>query len=124
MADDDDNFRSLVTEVLSGRGYTVVAFCDGLQAWNYLDASGADLAVLDVNMPGLTGLELLGRIRADGRFKGMPVLLLTIRALSEDQVLGYNGGADDYLPKPFRNDELAARVKVLERRILGKTAGA
>lgn len=81
--------------------------------------AGADLAVLDINMPEMDGIELLGHIRTDGRFKETPVLLLTIRAFTEDQVQGYDRGADDYLTKPFDNDVLVARVKVLERRILG-----
>ena len=71
-------------------------------------------------MPEMDGIELLGRIRADEKFKGMPVLLLTIRAFAEDQVQGYDRGADDYLPKPFNSDVLVARVKVLERRILNR----
>jgi DNA-binding response OmpR family regulator len=85
-----------------------------------LQAEGADMAVLDINMPEMDGIELLGNIRSDDRFKNMPVIMLTIRAFTEDQVQGYECGADDYLTKPFSNDVLIARVKVLERRILGK----
>lgn len=77
------------------------------------------MAVLDFNMPNLDGLELIRRIRSDARFKDMPVLLLTIRALVEDQLAGYERGADDYLTKPFDNAMLLARLKALERRILG-----
>ena len=85
-----------------------------------LQAEGADMAVLDVNMPEMDGFELLKHIRTDDRFKNMPVLMLTIRAFADDQVQGYETGADDYLTKPFHNDILLARIKVLERRILKK----
>lgn len=120
IADDDDTFRSLVIEVLTGAGYEVRAEINGLLAWHRLQAEGADLAVLDVNMPEMDGFELLKRIRSDERFKTIPVLMLTIRAFADDQVQGYDTGADDYLAKPFHNDVLLSRVKVLERRILKK----
>ena len=120
IADDDNTFRSLVTEIFTDAGYEVSAHENGRLAWEHLQAEGSDLAVLDINMPEMDGIELLGRIRSDERFKDMPVLLLTIRAFTEDQVQGYERGADDYLTKPFSNDVLLARVKVLERRILGK----
>lgn len=120
VADDDNMFRMLVTELLSEAGYELSAHENGRLAWEALQAEGADLAVLDINMPEMDGLELLAHIRADERFKNMPVLLLTIKAFTEDQIQGYERGADDYLTKPFDNDVLVARVKVLERRILGK----
>jgi two-component system OmpR family response regulator len=120
VADDDTTFRTLVIEVLTDAGYEVSAHENGLLAWEHLQAEGADLAVLDINMPEMDGIQVLGHIRTDDRFKDMPVLLLTIRAFTEDQVNGYEKGADDYLTKPFDNDVLVARVKVLERRILGK----
>jgi DNA-binding response OmpR family regulator len=120
VADDDDTFRSLVTEVLTDAGYEISAHENGRLAWEHLQAQGADMAVLDINMPEMDGIQLLGAIRSDDRFRNMPVLLLTIKAFTEDQVEGYDRGADDYLTKPFDNDVLVARVKVLERRILGK----
>ncbi len=120
VADDNDNFRSLVIEILTDAGYEVAAEINGLLAWNRLQAEGADMAVLDVNMPEMDGFELLKHIRTDDRFKNMPVLMLTIRAFADDQLQGYETGADDYLAKPFNNDILLARVKVLERRILNK----
>jgi DNA-binding response OmpR family regulator len=120
VADDDNTFRSLVVEILTGAGYEVRAEENGLLAWNRLEAEGADLAVLDVNMPEMDGFQLLRRIRTDERYRDMPVLMLTIRAFADDQVQGYETGADDYLTKPFNSDILLARVKVLERRILKK----
>jgi two-component system OmpR family response regulator len=120
VADDDDNFRSLVVELLTDAGYEVAAEINGRLAWERLQAEGADMAVLDVNMPEMDGFELLRHIRGDERFRSIPVLMLTIRAFADDQVEGYDAGADDYLTKPFANDEFQSRIKVLERRILKK----
>jgi len=119
VADDDTIFRELVTEVLTSGGYRVLAAKDGQEALELLAKEGADLAVLDLNMPRLDGLGLTRAIRADARFSKMPVLMLTIREFIEDQVSGYEQGADDYLTKPFDNSMLLARVRVLERRIIG-----
>jgi DNA-binding response OmpR family regulator len=119
VADDDDNFRELVAVILDGAGYRVLTARDGQEGWEMIVAQGADMAVLDLNMPRLDGLELTRRIRADAGRRGMPILMLTIRALVEDQLGGYEHGADDYMTKPFDGEMLAARVKSLERRILG-----
>lgn len=120
VADDDDMFRELVTEILVKGGYRVAKAEDGLAAWNIMQKTKVDIAVLDVNMPNMDGLELTRKLRADPRFKDMPILMLTVRALIEDQVQGLDRGADEYLTKPFDSAMLVARVKVLERRILSK----
>lgn len=118
VADDDKVFRVLLTEILGEAGYDVKAEENGLLAWQSLQKEGADMAVLDVNMPEMDGFELLSRIRNEPELKDMPVLMLTIRGMLDDQLSGYERGADDYLTKPFDNNELVARVKVLERRII------
>lgn len=118
VADDNDIFRSLVVELLTEAGYEVADEVNGVLAWQRLQAEGADMAVLDINMPEMDGLELLRRIRANDKFKDIPVLMLTIRAFTDDQIQGYETGADDYLTKPFNNSVFLSRVKVLERRIL------
>ncbi|HAH31334.1 MAG TPA: hypothetical protein DCL44_03355 [Elusimicrobia bacterium] len=118
LADDDDTFRSLVLEILTDAGYDVTAEINGLLAWERLQAEGADMAVLDINMPKMDGFEVLRHIRSDDRFKNMPVLMLTIRAFADDQVQGYETGADDYLTKPFDHEVFLSRVRVLERRII------
>ncbi|OGS12858.1 MAG: hypothetical protein A2234_01225 [Elusimicrobia bacterium RIFOXYA2_FULL_58_8] len=120
VADDNMAFRILVEELLKKAGYEPSIHEDGQLAWEHLQAEGADMAVLDINMPRMDGMELLGRIRADERLSKMPVLLLTVRTQPQDQVDGYDCGADDYLPKPFSNEVLLARIKTLERRILQK----
>ena len=124
LADDDDNFRLLLATVLSEAGYEVSDHADGRSALEHLQAEGADLAVLDVNMPEMSGFDVLERIRADARFRDMPVLMMTVRADAPDQVWGYESGADDYLPKPFANEVLVARVHAMERRILGEPRSA
>ncbi|MEK7657309.1 MAG: response regulator, partial [Elusimicrobiota bacterium] len=86
VADDDQMFRELVNEVLTQGGYKVLAAQDGLAAWNLLQKKKADMAVLDLNMPNMDGLELTRKLRGDARFKDMPILMLTIRAMIEDQV--------------------------------------
>ena len=118
IADDDAMFRELVAEILKLGGYKVVAAEDGQVAWNLMQKQKVDIAVLDLNMPNMDGLELTKKMRADARYKNLPVLMLTIRAMLDDQVAGYDRGADDYLTKPFDNKMLLARVRVLERRIL------
>ena len=120
LADDNAVFGILITEVLAKAGYETSVHENGRLAWEYLQTGAADLAVLDINMPEMNGLELLALIRGDERFRKMPVIMLTVRAQADDQVAGYEGGADDYLPKPFSNDVLLARIKALERRILEK----
>ncbi|MBI4056489.1 MAG: response regulator [Elusimicrobia bacterium] len=120
VAEDDEGFRVLVTEILKDEGYSIISTTNGLEAWNRLKQEGADLAILDINMPEMDGLQLLKKIRTDEQYKNIPVLLLTVKAFTEDQVSGYETGADDYLVKPFETDILLARLKVLERRILKK----
>lgn len=120
VADDDEMFRELVTEILTQGGYSVVRAEDGQAAWDAMQRKKVDIAVLDLNMPRMDGLELTRKIRDDVKYKDLPVLLLTVRAMVEDQVSGYDRGADDYLTKPFDSKMLLARVKVLERRALKK----
>ncbi|OGR61845.1 MAG: hypothetical protein A2X31_00365 [Elusimicrobia bacterium GWB2_63_22] len=116
VAEDDDIFRSLIAAILSEAGYEVEAEPDGLRAWERLDGEGADLCVFDVDMPGMTGIELLKRLRSDARFCGLPVIMLTVKALVEDQLKGYNAGADEYLPKPIEAQVFLARVAALARK--------
>lgn len=118
VVDDDSMFRELVSEILTQGGYKAVAAEDGQKAWDLMQTTTVDMAVLDLNMPNMDGLELTRKIRDDRRYKDLPILLLTVRALVEDQVTGFERGADDYLTKPFDSKMLLARVKVLERRLI------
>lgn len=116
VAEDDDVFRSLMAAILFEAGYEVVAAPDGTRAWEQLNGEGADMCVFDVDMPGINGIELLKRLRADARFYGLPVIMLTVKALVEDQLTGYKAGADEYIPKPIEAQVFLARVEALARK--------
>lgn len=118
VAEDDENFRTLITEVLTQAGHMPMPELNGRLAWERLMCEGADMIVTDINMPEMDGFQLLARIRASDAYRSLPVLMLTIRAFAEDQVAGYETGADDYLTKPFDNDVFIARIHALGRRIL------
>lgn len=122
VAEDDDVFRSLMSIILLEAGYEVVTEPDGLRAWERLNREGTDMCVFDVDMPKINGIELLKRLRGDSRFRDLPVIMLTIRALVEDQLKGYKAGADEYIPKPVEAQLLLARVAALARKAAFKTA--
>ena len=86
----------------------------GTDAWDYISAGSYEVVVLDIMMPGMSGLEVLSLMRQN--HIATPVLMLTAKAEIEDRVAGLEAGADDYLPKPFATSELIARVKALGRR--------
>ncbi|MDD2805401.1 MAG: response regulator transcription factor [Elusimicrobiales bacterium] len=120
IAEDDDNVRTLIAEILTQAGHTAIPTTNGLQAWERLHTEGADLLVTDINMPVMDGLQLLSKIRSSDTHSALPALVLTIKALTEDQISGYETGADDYLVKPFDNEVFVARINALERRIVKK----
>ena len=99
---------------LRDAGHAVDLLHDGEDADAHIRTNGADLAVLDINLPGQDGLTLLRAMRARGDMT--PVILLTARAETQDRVMGLDAGADDYLVKPFAMEELDARVRALVRR--------
>jgi DNA-binding response OmpR family regulator len=111
VADDDEDILQLVAFRLERAGYQIVTACDGQQALSIALDREPDLAVLDVMMPKLTGLEVTERLRAEG--KQMPIVLLTARVQDEDLARGYEAGADDYIKKPFSPQELRARVEAI-----------
>ena len=113
VADDDVDIRELVEFKLSTLGHDVVAVSDGQAAIDACQAQRPDLAVLDVMMPGVSGLDAVRAIRADPSLAGLPVILLTARAQESDVETGFDSGADDYVTKPFSPRELASRVQAL-----------
>ncbi len=113
VADDDVDIRELVEFKLSTMGHDIVAVGDGAAALDACRAQKPDLAVLDVMMPGVSGLDAIRMIRADPDLLDLPVILLTARAQEADVETGFDSGADDYITKPFSPRELAARVEAL-----------
>jgi two-component system, OmpR family, response regulator MtrA len=113
VADDDVDIRELVEFKLSTLGHDVVAVSDGAAAVDACQEQRPDLAVLDVMMPGMSGLDAVRAIRSDPGLSDLPVILLTARAQEGDVDTGFDSGADDYITKPFSPRELATRVQAL-----------
>jgi two-component system OmpR family response regulator len=114
VVEDDLRMAAAIRRGLRYEGLVVDVASDGEQALRTLAATDYDAVVLDVMLPGLDGFETCRRLRADGRW--LPVLMLTARDAVEDRVRGLDGGADDYLTKPFSLAELTARLRALVRR--------
>jgi len=115
IVDDDREIRELVSSYLKKNGLRVTAVADGRQMRAFLDANSVDLIILDVMMPGDDGLVLSRELRA-GRYKAVPIVMLTARTDEMDRIIGLEMGADDYLAKPFSARELLARIKAVLRR--------
>ena len=113
VVDDDVELVGLLRFALANAGYEVVVAFDGAAALEQFAAHAPELVVLDVNLPGLDGFEVLEALRRDST---VPVMMLTVRANEEDEVRGLDLGADDYLRKPFSPRALLARVRALLRR--------
>jgi len=111
VVDDSSSVRNLVEFVLDADGYKVLQAEDGQQAWNLLQRMKPSLVLTDCDMPNMTGMELLKKIREHDRFDDVPVILLTARRSEEDEVLGLKAGAADYIGKPVEPLKLQARVR-------------
>ncbi|GAA3099571.1 hypothetical protein GCM10020254_51280 [Streptomyces goshikiensis] len=114
LAEDDASISEPLARALRREGYEVEVREDGPTALDAGLQGGVDLVVLDLGLPGMDGLEVARRLRAEGH--GFPILVLTARADEVDTVVGLDAGADDYVTKPFRLAELLARVRALLRR--------
>src|SRR6201993_881595 len=114
IAEDDEALARFVRQGLEGEHYQVDVFPDGEQARAAALDLEYDLVVLDLNLPKLDGVAILRQLRS--KKPSMPVLILTQRTRVEDRVQCLDGGADDYLPKPFSFSELSARIRALLRR--------
>lgn len=113
LAEDDKNLRKLVSDYLVREGYRVLEASDGEAAMDYWYGEKADLAILDVMMPGYDGWTVCRNIRKDS---DIPVIMLTARGEENDKLFGFELGVDDYMTKPFSPKELMARVKALLKR--------
>ena len=115
VVDDDPQLRQIVSKLLQSHGYRVSAASDGREMFDILAAAHVDLIVLDVMLPGASGLDLCKQCRQTST---VPIIMLTAKNDEDDRVLGLQFGADDYLAKPFGSRELLARVHALLRRSL------
>ncbi|MDJ0823262.1 MAG: response regulator transcription factor [Paracoccaceae bacterium] len=114
VVEDNISLQKGIAYRLRDEGYGVDLLSDGDSAADYLRQEDCDLVVLDINLPGKSGLDILREMRARGDARG--VILLTARSETQDRVAGLDSGADDYLVKPFEMDELIARIRALGRR--------
>lgn len=117
VVEDSERLRRWVSRGLRDAGFSVDAAADGEQGLHLASTGEYDVMVLDLMLPGIDGLTLLGRLRRSG--SALHVLVLTAKDTVEDRVTGLNGGADDYLVKPFAFAELVARIQALVRRQYG-----
>lgn len=124
VVEDDAKMRALIVRVLRGDGFLASGVRDGREMWSTLEATPADLILLDLMLPGANGLDLCRALRradaAGGKSPGgVPVVIVSARGEEMDRVLGLELGADDYLAKPFGHKELLARVRAVLRRAHG-----
>jgi len=120
LAEDDDRIAREVGAALGAAGYVVEREADGEEVWYKGDTGEYAVVILDLGLPTMDGLSILKRWRAAGR--SFPVLVLTARGTWNERVEGIDAGADDYLPKPFRIEELLSRVRALLRRAAGQAS--
>ncbi len=114
IAEDEVSTAKALKVLLEKAKYSVDIVHTGTDAWDYISSGSYEVIVLDIMMPGMSGLEVLSLIRKNNI--KTPVLLLTAKAEIEDRIAGLDAGADDYLPKPFDTGELIARIKAIGRR--------
>lgn len=118
LVEDEPSLREQLSNRLRQDGYAVDTAIDGEEGLFYANEYPVDLAIIDLGLPKLSGIEVIQRMRKGGN--SVPVLILTARNRWQDKVEGLESGADDYLAKPFHYEELAARVQALIRRSAGK----
>lgn len=120
IVDDEEEIRELVADVLEADNFKVIKCADTDEGYKRILKSKPDLAILDVKMPQIGGIELCRLLRSDPATKNMPVIMLTVESTETDKVIGLGVGADDYITKPFSNKELIARIRALLRRVSRK----
>jgi len=113
LIEDEESYREAMAYMLRGEGFEVVEAADGAQGLAAYDRGGADIVLLDLMMPGLSGTEVCRQLRLRG---SVPVIMVTARDSEVDKVVGLELGADDYVTKPFSHRELVARIRAVLRR--------
>lgn len=117
--EDDAAIRDIEVYALRSTGFEAEGFADGTAFWEALQTQKPELVILDVMLPGTDGVEILRRLRADGRFADIPVIMATARGTEYDKIQSLDLGADDYVVKPFGVMELVSRIKAVLRRCQG-----
>jgi DNA-binding response OmpR family regulator len=116
VAEDDRDIAELISHYLKKAGWTTHVAAAGDQALAYLRNHAVEVVILDLMLPGMSGLDVCQALRADPATAGIPVIMLTARAEESDRIRGLELGADDYVAKPFSPNELVARVRAVTRR--------
>ena len=114
--EDESNIRDLVVYTLKVSGFEAQGFGDSVEFWSAMKAKKPELIILDVMLPGEDGLTILKRLRASPVTADIPVIMATARDSEYDKVIGLDGGADDYLAKPFGMMEMVSRIRAVLRR--------
>lgn len=110
IAEDEDRISSFIDKGLRAAGFATKVVATGTDALDYAVTGGFDLLVLDIGLPGLDGYEVMRRVRMSG--SKIPMIILTARSSADDAIASLEGGANDFMPKPFRFDELLARIRL------------
>ena len=116
VAEDDRDIADLISHYLHKQGWTSYRVSAGDEALAYAKGHAVDVVILDLMLPGLSGLEVCRALRGDKATETIPIIMVTARSEESDRILGLDIGADDYLPKPFSPNELVARVRAVTRR--------
>lgn len=119
VIDDEQSLVELITRVLEKEGYQIISEATSSQGLDRAKSSLPDLIILDLNLPGVGGIEVCRLLKEDKNMRNIPVLILSVKSAHEDKIAGLKTGADDYLTKPFHGGELTARVEALLRRADG-----
>lgn len=119
VVDDEEHILELIQYNLENGGYQVIKAESGEEALELLESNSVDLALLDLMLPGIDGIEVLRNIRSSQKYRMLPVIILTAKGDEISKVVGLEVGADDYLSKPFGVHELMARIKAVLRRTEG-----
>ena len=114
LVEDDPNLGYLMTDFLSSKGFEVSLCVNGPSGWHTFLSGSFQFAILDVMLPGMDGFELAGKIRE--KQPEIPIILVTARSMKEDKIRGFNLGIDDYITKPFDEDELFCRIQAIKNR--------
>lgn len=116
IIDDEEDYRMILQDVLASAGMDVRVARDGAEGLDHLKSFSPEVVLVDWMMPRIDGEEFCRRLRADARFRETPVLMLTVKQTADEELEALHFGVDDFLVKPFRPEELLARVRAALRR--------